>query len=312
MRQALSILLFLLISPFFLAKPIWAKVSLSIYPSLLEVMIQPGKTYTQAYEIVNDSEADLYLQAKIVPFEPIGPEGQIVLSNPKYQASNNYFSLANSGISLNQTFKLKAGNREQLVLKITIPQQASEKDQYFTFLIEQSSQGQFLNQTGGENLIKVGSNILLTISQSGNPFKQSYLAEFLARPKIADLFNKINFEILIQNPGNAFFKTNGRIDIYHRLTQKKVASLQLRPDNVLADYERKIYCLEGENTLPCQFSSFLPGPYRAILNFSPDGAGEEQTKTIGFWLLPFRLVLVILILFLIVWQINKFRYKRDS
>jgi len=302
MKRGLSTLLFLTISSLWLAKPVLAQITLSIWPPILEIMIQPGKKFTQAYEISNQSNTDLYLQAKVVPFKPNHLRGDISLDLDK--PNNRYFSLVNNSISLNQTFKLPANSRQQLVLKIAIPRQETEGDQYFTFLIEQPSEGKFAGNTGGSASIKLGSNILLTISQSGLPEKQGSIARFLAHPKIADLLQKINFEILIQNTGDSFFKTIGKIEINHRIFKKNTSQLELRPDNILINSGREITCQNQ-----CSFSSLLPGPYQAKVSFSPDGIGEKQEVTTNFWILPVKSGLVIILLLLILFLI-KSRYQK--
>jgi len=278
-------------------------VSLSIWPPILEIMIQPGKEFTQAYEISNQSGVDLYLKAKVVPFHPNDLEGGIVLDLE--QPAERYFSLTNGNIFLNQTFRLPANSRQQLVLKIAVPKDEPEGDHYFTFLIEQSAEGKFAGDAGGRASIKLGSNILLTVSQSGLPAKQALIVKFQPRPKIADLLQKVRLEVLIENIGPSFFKTIGKIEISHRLFKKRTAELELRPDNVLVNSRRRITCQND-----CSFASLLPGPYQAKLSFSPDGTGEKQEAVTGFWILPVRSGLVITTLLLIIFLI-KFNLKRD-
>ncbi len=283
-------------------------VSLSIYPPLLEVMIQPGKSFIGAYEITNNSDIDLYLRPIVVPFEPAGQKGGVKLQTTSHQPpATSYFSLTNADIQLNQTFKLPANSQQQLVLKINVPKGQLEKDHYFTFLVEQTPEGKFVGSPEtATNLIKIGGNILLTISQSGLPKKQGVIAKFISRPKIADLLETVKFKVLIQNTGDAFFKTNGQIDIYHRLTKKKMANLNFRPDNVLVDSAREIVCSES-----CAFSSLLPGPYRAIVSFTPDESNNQEAAVALFWILPIKSGLVIILLILLIWQIKR-KIKKKS
>jgi len=282
------------------------QISLSISPPLLEVMIQPGKTITQSYKIGNNSNTDLYVRAIVVPFEPADTQGKVGI---RYQVSGiRYFTLTNSDIQLGQTFRLPANSQKQLVLKIAVPKDELEADQYFTFLVEQSPEIEFLGPQGGQNLIKIGSNILLTVSRLGNPKKQGVIAKFLPYPKIADLFDKVKFKVLIQNTGDAYFKPIGQIDIYNQITKKKMTGLKLRPDNILVDSAREIM-------VPA-FSSWLPGRYKAVLSFTPDGksgaktASLQETASAIFWLLPIKSGLAILTLLIIIWQIYKIKLDK--
>ncbi|MFH1705656.1 MAG: hypothetical protein ABH867_02005 [Patescibacteria group bacterium] len=303
---------FSLLTAFFSATNISAQeVSLSIFPPLVELTIRPGQTATQAFLIGNESDLDLYLRAVIVPFEPKGSRGEIELLNPKYSpAAVKYFSLVNSKIDLEQTFKLAAKSQEQLVLKAKIPENAPEQDHYLTLLLEQSPQGNFINDaSGGQNLIKIGGNILLTISGSLNPKRQGTVAEFKPAPKVNDIFNSTEFKILIENTGDSFLKAEGRIKIKNLLTKKEAAALELRPDNVLANSGREIICLKQDSgepvSYPCSFSSFIPGLYRADLSFEKNTGVEPAGLAVVFWLLPIKAGLVLIVLAIIVWQIIK-------
>ncbi len=296
-------------------------IGLSIRPVILEVMIKPGKSITQAYQVANNSNRDLYVTPKIVPFTPRDVYGNISLRTTNYEPpAASFFSLQNSGLNLNQTFKLPAGKSQQLVLKLDVPQNNPEKDYYYTFLIEQTNRGEFINQTGGQHRIKIGSNILMIVSETGEPQTDFQIAEFKAEPKFADLFDKVKFRLLIQNTGSAFFKPQGRIEIYNTLFNKKVGELNLLPENILVDSARKIRCKKEQpitsevksadtsevvSPTACSFSSWLPGKYKAIIaspqnNQQPTINNRQQAN---FYLIPYKLILALAIIILITWQI---------
>jgi len=298
--------------------PIQAKaqtIGLSISPPILEVMIKPGKSITQAYQLTNNSDRDLYLTPKLIPFSPADHQGNISLYD-KSQITNrkSFFSLQNTNLSLNQTFKLSAGKSQQLVLKIDVPQNNPERDYYHTLLIEQSNRGEFINQTGGSHRIKIGSNILMTISQSGQPKTDFKISKFSAQPKFADIFDKVKFNLLIENTGQAFFKPEGKIEIYNTLFNKKMGGLHLLPENILTNSARKIRCVQNptsdfENSKienlkisECSFSSWLPGKYKAVIAPSSGNPNQHQTY---FYLIPYRLLLALIIILLIIWQISQ-------
>lgn len=310
-------------------KPLYAqKVGLSISPPLLEVMIKPGKTITQAYDLKNNSDQDLYLTPKIVPFTPADHHGHINLNlghtlrgipSEHLGGVTSFFSLQNSNLRLNQPFKLSAGSKQQLVLKIDIPPNNQEKDYYYTFLIEQTDQGEFIpNASGGSHRIKIGANILMTVSESGEPETDFQIAEFKAEPKFADLFDTVKFRLLVENTGQAYFKPNGKIEIYNTLFNKKTAELELLPENVLVDSAREIRCSKNKDTsevepsntsevsraIPCQFSSFLPGKYKAIIKDHEPLTTNTQHLTY-FYLFPYRFLLALIVIGLIIWQIRR-------
>ncbi len=317
---------------FFISKPVYSQqVGLSISPPLLEVMIKPGKSITKAYQLTNNSDFDLYLTPKIIPFTPADLNGNISLDHQSLIINHNsFFGLQNSNIQLNQPFQLPAGSSEQLVLKVDIPQVAEEKDHYYTLLIEQAERGEYI---GSRHRIKIGSNLLITVSESGQPKTDFNLAEFTALPKFADLFDQIKFNITVENTGQAFFKPEGKIEIYNTLFNKKMAELEVLPENVLVNSSRKIRCMEKQSSpstsevksadtsevfrpISCIFSSTLPGKYKAVITSSNESPTNERLTTnpehqVHFYLLPFRLTLALILIILIIWQINK-KMKLDN
>jgi hypothetical protein len=271
------------------------------------VTIKPGKSLTQAYEIANNSESDLYLRARVVPFKAADNQGGIRLKESGLELPP-YFSLQNANLKLGQIFKLAAGAKKQLVLKISIPKDAPEKDGYFTFLLEQPAGLELRRQNISRSLIKIGSNILLSISNQEITTKKGLISQFLAVPRIADMFSKVSFEVIADNTGSRYFKPEASI-VIKRWPEKEVGKLLLRPDNVLAQSQRKLVCWQPPTkeieakTIPCQFSSAIPGRYQATLTFKPAESNQPvQTTTVTFWILPIRISLLIaaLILFWLV------------
>lgn len=274
---------------------------LSFWPPLLEVTIQPGKSLTQAYWLINQGGRDLYLTAVVVPFRPEGDQGQLrPLTLELDPEVKKLFRLTNSQIQLGQSFKLAANSRQQLVLKITPPATQPEGDYYYLFLIKQAEEGEFLPASGGQSLIQIGSPILITVTRSAQPLKQAAISQFRAQPRWAKRWQQpIQFQLRVKNIGPHFFKPEGEITILYWGRWPK-ATLTLRPDNILADSQRLIGCLKEDRPQPCQFWSWWPGYYQARVEFRPDGQAESLQVTTDFFLLPLEPFLgLILILGLI-------------
>lgn len=300
----------LFFSVWYLALPLRVyaqEISLSISPPIVEATIHPGKSVIQPYEIKNDSGIDLYLTAKIFEFEPADQWGNIRLN--KLETKKPFFSLVSTGFSLGETFKLPASGKKQLKLQFAIPENEIEGDHYFTLLIEQSTAGEFIPDTENTNFIKLGSNILLTISGKDNPEKQGKIIKFTSQPKIADMFGKVHFNTIIENTGQSFFKTEGKIEIINLANKKTVKTLNFRPDNVLAGYSRNLVCLEKDISSACTFSSLMPGVFRATISFSPDNTGEKQSISSLFLILPIRICFGTLILIIVFFIAKKMRKR---
>ena len=285
--------------------------SLSLSPPLLEVMMQPGKKITYAYQIKNNSSSPITLIPNISSFEPVGEQGQtkiIKSQETKVQGYKNWFSFLNVNMSLGQSFTLNANQDLQLVLKISIPQNAPEGDYYQTLLLEQVPPGTNNQNTATQTLGTIGSNILLTVSQTGRPEKKAEIVEFASKNALLgrffDSFSKPEFTLRIKNSGTAFFKPIGEITIIPD-DQK----LTLRPDNILAGTTRQVQCENG----PCQIKpDKILGRYQAQLKFTLDEDGPSYEKTVSFWVLPIKLTIGIIIAILLLYGILSLLKKRNA
>jgi len=308
-----SILIFLALLILLPESVLAQQYSLSISPPLVEMTVMPGKSLIKAFDVENNGSSDLYLRSRVVPFLAKGEEGRInLLDNDleiaKLEASGVKLGLINVQPGLGEDFLLRAGEKKQLILKISVLETVKEQDFYLTFLIEQTSDGEYISQSGSGAMAIIGSNILLTVSESGSPSLQGQIDRFRVFPKIADIFDLVNFETVIVNSGTVFFKVGGGISISN-WQGKTVKEFEFRPDNVLAGGKRALACWQ-EGQINCQFESSWPGRYKAVISFYPNENSQEvMTKEVVFWLLPIKLtigLLVVLIFgFYIVSKVKK-------
>jgi len=278
---------------FFLLLPFPAQAqtfSLAIWPPILEVMIKPGKSITQVYELSSQGEASEKINTEIATFKPADELGNVILT-PKSASSPIEFNFENADIFLGQPFSLAPGKKQQIVLKIKVPQETGEGDYYFTLLFStkpEPREGAFGSQEAGV----IGGHILLTVSESGEPEKAGKIVEFQTK-KLIDSLEKPEFTLRVKNTGQAFWKPFGAIKVKGLVGQS--FEIPLRPDNVLAGSVRQILTATGSAA-----PKFLIGPYRAKVEFSLDDEGEKLSKTISFLAIPIKAVLAILIACLLI------------
>lgn len=278
--------------------------SLSLSPPVVEVMMQPGRKATYAFQLKNNSSSPVNLLPKIIPFQPQGEQGQVKYSQENSNwPGQDYFSFLNANLQINQPFLLAPDEEIQLVLKISPPQNAPEGDYYQSLILEQLA-ANTPNQTQTQLVGQVGSHLLLTVSSSGKPKREAAIVEFFSPSllfgKILDSFEALNLKLRIKNTGQTFFKPFGEIIILNN-NEEKVASLPLRPDNILKDTTRQIYCQEG----PCRADklNFL-GRYQAQVQFTADENGPVSKQSFIFWVLPIKLTLGLilgLLLAIFIW-----------
>ena len=295
-------ILFILLLFSSVPKTIFAQeLSLSISPPIVEVMIMPGKQTEQTFSIINEG-MDGYASVKVVPFVPSDEEGNInVIDNPnisdlaKYE---NWFTLTSPSLKFGDKFFLRQGEKKNIKLRISPPADAQERDYYFTLLYEVNNQG---------TTLKIGANLLISVSKDGKPYKKARVVEFSA-PRLIDSLAKLSYTLRIENTGQYFFKPTGTISIEPLFGKKE--KIKIAPVNIISSTTRNVPCIKEEELIQCTYDKrVLLGFYKATASFTTDAEGKEyvaQTTTIA---LPFTIVFAITSLFLAYFLIQK-RYKK--
>ena len=277
--------------------------NLTLSPPQIEFVLKPGITLIQAYQITNNSQQPITLNTEVLPFVPQGDKGSVsyssLLANP-----NISFSLNNANLKLGQPFTLAPLESRQLVLKIKTSSQTELSDYYSTFFVYQSTDLSANDTSLSQSIGKIGSHVLLSVSNSEFPKINGQIKKFTIIPKIKDVFfTPLNFSSQIQNNTNYFFKSLGKITISKN--QKIIKQLNLEPQNVLANHNRLLIC---ENQTSCTLSPPLwPGAYTATLEF--DSSLNIPTSSVSFFVLPLSPIAFILSILSLVyffrWMKNK-------
>lgn len=276
--------------------------NLTLSPAQIEFVLKPGVTIIQAYDVVNDSGSSITLNTEVLPWIPSGTNGSVNFN----QAVNNpniEFSLNNANIQLGQPFTLAPNSKQQLVLKIKTNSTMPLSDNYYTFFVYQD---QNITTTSKDNFSqasgKIGSHLLLTVSNTENPKVASEIQSFSVSPKIKDIFfNPITFKGKIKNNSDFFFKTNGKITITKN--DKIIKELELNPDNVLNHHSRDISCTDQTT---CQINPpFWPGHYKVTFNL--DSSLNAKSYETSFYVWPISPLLLIVLVIGIIFGIKKFK-----
>ena len=271
--------------------------SLGIWPPLLEVMIKPGKSVTQVYQITNSGE-DQSINVRILPFEPSDEKGNIALLPAPQLLRPLSLTIDGADLYTQKSYYLKSGETKNLLLKITAPPRCPEKDFYASLVLETTLEppaGLSLSQT----VAKIAGNILITVSSSGSPDKKARIVEFSA-PKIVDSFDPVVFTLKVENLGTAYFKPFGKVNLEGILGQK--GQVQIQPDNLLPQYVREL-------TVPPWKNKFILGPFKAELSFTLDEEGEKVSEKVTFLALPYKLMLSLITIGLILFTFSNLPKK---
>ena len=306
MRSLLSLLL--LISLIGLITPSAVEgqtTSLSIWPPILEVMVQPGKSVTQVYRLKNEAD-DTRITVRVVPFSAADEFGHI---NLQFGGKlPDYFSLLNADLpNLPVTLNLKAGQSQELVLKIAIPATAGEADYPAALVIESNTAG-LIGGSGTVAQATIASPILLTVSKNGLPQRLIKIEDFRmtrshlvskqgATFPIIDSFDSIGFILRVKNQSFTRLQPVGQIKISNTFG-RLVATLPLQSDHILAGTVRQLK-LEGSYPSILWNPVFPLGRYTATAEITPLDTTNTVSQTITFWVLPYKALLGIGLLFFI-------------
>ena len=258
---------------------------ITLKPAQTEFVALPGGVITQLYDITNNSDTSLTVDASILPWKPVGSNGSVDYENISLNL-NIHFSATNDS-KLQSPFVLMPKSTRQFILKINISDDTSLGDYYYTFFISQKQSNSFDSSFSGTSG-KIGSHILLSVSQTENPATHISVDNFKATPKLKDIFfTPVTFNAQINNQSGYFFKTIGNLTITkNNLILKKI---DLLPLNVLAGHNRNLQCIESCTLSP----PFWPGAYTATINFDPSVSDKSFSTT--FFVFPFSLLILLVI-----------------
>ncbi|HUV72472.1 MAG TPA: hypothetical protein VMW25_05705, partial [Clostridia bacterium] len=241
--------------------------------------MQPGRSITAVYKLTNNSDRPLEITPQIYPFEPQDESGQIKIKflTPKSSLPQPLFSFE-SREKLGEPFTVTFGETKELVLKITLPKNLSEKDYYYTLLFS-TAEIAFENQAeGGKSgaVSQIGGNILITTSQLGKPSLLGAISSFSA-PTIIDSFSATDFAVILENRGKNLWKPFGEIKIKGFFKEK--TEIKVLEQNVLAYSSRKLSLEPFRPRIPL-------GPFKAKLDLTLNQEGPSLSSEINFWYLP--------------------------
>ncbi|EKE14351.1 MAG: hypothetical protein ACD_12C00558G0003 [uncultured bacterium] len=304
----LFIFLYLIIYLFLYSDIVQAQqVSLSLSPPLLELFIKPDKSVMVAYKLENLGDPT-FLNLRILPFEAKDNLGNIRIKS-EFEGPVR-FSLDNSDLKLDQPFFLKTNSSQQILLRIRIPANITDGDYYYSLLAEATPPTASEGIGSARVKTTIGSNILVTISDSGNVDIKPKIALFSTKGglvfgqnfRIFNSFDKIPIILSIANKGKNAIKPEGQISLKGNLGE--TAKYDIISKNILAESERlleatpsgQINCDDNRTDAACRVSTsliisgFFVGKYSLSTQIR---FGENSPTIFGFttfYAFPFKIV----------------------
>lgn len=290
--------------------------ALTLTPTRFEIKGNPGDTLNEETTLINENDKSETFYSSYSNFEAQGETGSPTFVQPKDDL----------GTWINTDNSVTLGPRQQKTVSFTIkiPKDA-EPGGHFAVIFWGTS-------PGGSSGVSIGAKtgILILLSVNGDVKEQAGLLNFNTTNKqfwYSTL--PVSLEYRFRNDGGDRIKPQGTIKIRDTLFLPS-DKLDANPGdgNVLPDstrkikvnwvkYERPVDYVVPSNFLnkfwdnvSYQWKNFAVGLYSARLNVTYGSEGEHIKKTAFFFVFPWQLVLIMLIILIIVFWGGKRIIKR--
>lgn len=263
---------------------------LTISPIKIELKVNKGQILSQRIKIMSNLNTQLIVYTQ--DWQPQGAEGQVQFLTEKTLTS------ASSWLSISpKKFYLKANQPKEVKVSIQVPKDIYPGSYYTAVMFQPVlTQNKGVIQVVG----RVGTLILLTVK--GQVIEKGKIISF----KTIKKFNwktPVDFEILFKNTGTVYYKPSGKISIY--LGDKKIDEIEIKGENALPNYERKMKAQWNKNVWLGKFTAQLDLKY----GLKNDKTSFAETS---FWVISWRLLiiifLVIVLIGILVW-LSKSKFK---
>jgi hypothetical protein len=275
-------------------------VSLVVSPPRTDVEAKPGETVQKVIKITNnDKDRELIMKAFVIDFivtDDLGTPIKVTTSASGRYLASPWFTLEKS------EFVIPPKATEQIVVVISVPKDALPGGHYAGIFFEPiPSRG--AKSTVSYTSAQVGSLFGITIP--GDIKYDALIKSFSTKNKLLE-FGPIEFNAIIENQSDTHIRPSTKITIYDMIGRKLV-DLPLNEVNIFPFTSRSL--------IGTWETVWGLGRYTATIS-AVYGPGLVASRTMYFWILPYRLIaailVVVLVLVVIYILINRHLKHRDD
>lgn len=298
-----------------IASPVFA---LTVSPARVEITGDPGTTLQGEIELFNEQEGTRTFFTSFENFEPSGDSGA-----PHFIGAKDGLA---TWIRSDNKVVLESGKRSVVPYSIAIPQNAEPGGHFAAIFFGSQEPG----ATGGGQ-VSVGGKIgvLVLLRVSGEVEEGGGLLEFGAKDKQRFFISlPVTFAYRLNNTGGDRVVPLGEIKIKNTLRLTSATLLANKNEgSVLPSSARKFEVLWGQEsqvisgtpqetktgffeTAGKQWSNFHFGWYTANLNLTWGATNQTANASYSFFVIPWQLLLVVLIIVTIVGFLGKIGLKK--
>jgi len=268
-------------------------LALTISPARFEFSADPGDTIQSEIILINEQKVTLAFKASFERVTTKGSYGEPVFTGEKAGLAN-WIKLTPSEIILGP------GQEKKISLTIEVPKNADAGGNYAaifwsTVPFEEGGSGMGIT-------MRVATLVLLRVS--GEVIESGEILNFRANEKMIN-YLPIDFSCAFKNTGTVHLKPGGKIVIKNILGRiAKILPINSEGYNVLPDSQRNFSAswqpeleIKGEGflaELKREKADFAFGYYRTTLDLEFGAAQEKQSlnSSLGFWVIPWRILLL--------------------
>jgi hypothetical protein len=287
-----------LLSFFFLLAPdslAQAFLGISAIPPRLEISVEPGKTVTKEIKVRNESAVEKIISTQVKDFIVVDDTGTPIQIENTGDSSNRW--AASSWIQISaSSLKLKPGETKTLMVTVVAPEDALPGGHY-AMILHSPKNETTLSETGSLIETNVGTLVYVTIP---GDIKESALIKDFSAPGFSE-YGPIDFKATVTNLSDIHITPAGRIAITNSLGFK-TASLPLETVNIFP-YTSRQYSSTLDRKL-------MLGRFKAQFMAAYGTTGQLVSATIFFWVIPWRLLLTVIAILLIIAIIAKLNRQK--
>jgi hypothetical protein len=289
-----------------------AASAITVSPPIIELDASRGEIIDQSIKVRNESASDLTYYLTAERFVAGGEEGA-----PSFVGED--IGLATWVNFPYESISIPAGGTIQVPFKIIVPNYAAPGGHYAAIFLSTIPP----KSTASTSQVAIASRIgtLVLVKIAGEVKENATMAEFTTA---ADSYSSlpVKFNVRVENSGNIHVKPMGTVLIKNMFgSVAGTAQVNENGGNVLPDQIRKFEASWVKNPNAVGATSFWGkyqqqkenyafGRYSADVTLNYGTAGKVLTSTTSFWVIPWHIILVRLILIVIIVVIIYFLMKK--
>jgi hypothetical protein len=272
-----------------------AAQGIQISPTLVKLNAAKGKTYNINMTVTNVTGTDLLYKTSVSDFGASGETGSPHIFIDK---SLSETSSVRSWVDTIPQFTLNAHQSRTVTAQINVPANAEPGGHYG--VLQFSGTAPTLDRTGVGLSASAGVLLLIKVGNPNEIVEKADLASFYTSAtqsgKETSFFENgpAYFVVRIENVGNVHVEPVGNIEVTD-MFGGVVANLPINKNkaNVLPKTIRRFIGAKVNK-------DWMFGPYKANLTLGYGQNGQAITSTISFWVIPWKIILVALLVLVTV------------